>query len=261
VRVVSWQDLISGKAQFPESVNISIGVFDGLHLGHRKLLGEIVDGRGFPLVLTFREHPLEVLSKGGFPGQILTPRQKMERMEALGVSGVVVIDFSRQLGRLSGKAFISLLRDNIDIGKIVAGHDFRFGKGREADADSLRREFRGTKTAVWIMDPVLLDGTPVSSSRIRNAILEGSFPEVREMLGAGHALDLRDISMAQESLPGSLRATARRSDIRQCLPKPGRYPVSSEAETAAARGLLTVGNDSVELELSGGGTIEMAVFL
>jgi riboflavin kinase/FMN adenylyltransferase len=254
MKIVSWDDLLTGKGGFDGPVSLTIGVFDGVHLGHRKLLSEITKGKAFPLVVTFRQSPAVTLARDAFPGLILSFRQKLARLKRLGVAGVVAIDFSEQLSRLSGKAFIRLLRENLTIEKIAVGYDFRFGKDRDTDSRSLR-EMVGTRIEVAAMEPVLYRGLAVSSSRIRTAIREAAFHDVHDMLVEPYSLDLLEVP-TEESLSGNRRTlTMRRSEIRQCLPKPGSYPVSLEAETAAFDGLLTVREDSVELELTGGGKI------
>jgi riboflavin kinase/FMN adenylyltransferase len=259
--VVTWSDFLSGKRPRTEAVNLTVGVFDGVHLGHRRLLSEVTGRRGLSLVVTFVENPAYLLSRDGFQGSILTFRQKMERFEALSVDFVVAIDFSEQLSRLSGKAFIGLLRENLTIKKIAVGFNFRFGRGRDTDADALRKMFRGSESEVSVAEPVLYDGSAVSSSRIRACIGEGAFRDAREMLGTGHCLDLRDVPAASDTLGDNRIKSIRKSDIRQCLPAAGSYPVSCEAETAVVSGLLTIHEDFVKLELESGGKITSARFL
>jgi riboflavin kinase/FMN adenylyltransferase len=262
VTVVSWERLLAGDSGLRGPVNLTIGVFDGVHLGHRRLLSAITTGGSTPLVVTFIRSPTLVLDRHASMKPILTFPQKLERIEAQGAAWVVVIDFSEQLSRLSGKAFIGLLRENLTIEKIAIGYNFRFGKDRNADARTLREMFRYTKTEVHVAEPVLYGGSAVSSSRIRSSISGGFLREAGEMLSARHCIDLREVPMTGKSLPGALRITTmQRADIKQCLPKPGSYPVSCEAEAAAIPGRLTIRKDTVELELSGGGKIARAEFL
>jgi FAD synthase len=210
--------------------------------------------------VTFRESPASVLMKEAFPGSILSPRQKMERLESLGIAVMVVIDFSDHLSKLSGKAFIGLLRENLAVAKIVAGYNFRLGKERDTGARDLRRMFRGGETRVEEIGPVHYRGEVVSSSRIRGLIREGSFSDAFAMLTTWFSLDLRDFS-AEPSLQGGMsRLRINRKDIRQCLPKPGRYPVSCRTENGSVPGSLTVMEDSVDLEWAGRKRIGEAEF-
>jgi riboflavin kinase / FMN adenylyltransferase len=259
VTTVEWDDLVAGRSGLEGPAALTIGVFDGVHLGHRRLMDAITREPGMlPVVLTFRTSPALVMGTPGFPGLILSFRQKLTRLEGLGVGAVILIDFSDELSRLSGRAFIDRLRDGLSVGKFAVGHDFRFGKARETDAGALREIVRGTGTTVEVTEPVLHGGKIVSSSRIRQSIQAASFTEVREMLAADFALDLRGVPQSHEK---SRIRRMRRENIRQCLPRPGSYPVSCEAGAAAHGGLLTVSDDAVELELSAEGEIEQVRFV
>ena len=246
--VVPWQDFVAGKSGIRGPVNLTVGVFDGVHLGHRRLIRALTEGPARSLVVTFRQNPEVVLGGGDAPAPILTLAQKLERLESLGVDWVVAIDFSEQFSRLSGKAFVGLLKENLSIGKIAVGYDSRFGRDRDTDARTLRT-LAGTNTSVEVVEPVYDGEEVISSSRIRTSIRDAGFGDAGRMLGAPHSLDLTDVPQTEESPAQSARVIRMRTqDIRQCLPKPGSYPVSSEAETAAA-GLLLVGDEHVELEL------------
>ncbi len=261
MKVIPWDAFGSAANPLTEPVNLTIGVFDGVHLGHRKLLSEVTGRGGFALVVTFMENPAFTLYSDGFPGSILTFGQKLSRLETLGVDGVLAIDFSRQLSRLSGKVFIGLLREKLLIRKIAVGYNFRFGRDREADAGVLREIFRDSGSEVSVTEPISYMGSAVSSSRIRACIREGALAEAREMLSAGHCIDLRGVETTDTKTVQNRIMRIRRSDIRQCIPETGSYPVSCEAETAAVRGLLTVRRDVVELELESGGKITDATFI
>ena len=108
-----WQDLLAHAPPFDRPVRLTVGVFDGLHIGHRRLMEGITraDAQGtaatgidvLPLVITFRRTPAIVLSPRTFPGFILSHEQKLSRLAELGVGAVVVIDFSDEMGNLSGR--------------------------------------------------------------------------------------------------------------------------------------------------------------
>ncbi len=259
--VVTWKDFLSGKSDVPKAVNLTIGVFDGLHLGHRKLLSEVTSGAESSLVVTFSENPAIILARESFPGSILTFRQKLEKFELLSVDSVLAIDFSEQLSRLSGKAFIELLRENLTIKKIAVGFNFRFGRDKDADVNALRKMFRRSESEVSVTEPVPYRGSAISSSRIRNCIREGALREAGEMLGANHSLDLREVKWTRNPKGDNRIVSIRKIDIRQCLPVTGSYPVSCEAEAAAVSGLLTIRSDTVELELETDGKITTAEFI
>jgi riboflavin kinase/FMN adenylyltransferase len=243
VRVVPWAELLAGRQRINDRVRLSVGVFDGLHVGHRALLEEIVraPGPGVALVVTFPRNPLQVLAPARFPGLILSYQQKLSRLSELGVDLVVVIDFSDEMSNLSGKAFISLLRENLDIEKIVVGENFRFGRSREAGAGDLKEMLFDTGIEVQVSQPVLRDNAVVSSSRIRKSIQEADFAEARAMLLADYSLDLRGAAGRRW---GAGTTLFERSEIEQVLPAPGRYKVQCDHDGRLCNAELEILEDA-----------------
>jgi riboflavin kinase/FMN adenylyltransferase len=246
VRIVPWADLLEGRQAVQDPVRITIGVFDGLHIGHRELMNAIVrgPGRGAALVVTFQKNPVQILAPSRFPGLILSYRQKLARMSELGVGVAVAVDFSDEMSNLSGKAFVGLLRDNLDIEKIVVGENFRFGRSREAGCRDLKEMLVGSGIEVQVSQPVLRGDTIVSSSRIRKIIQEADFAEARAMLLADYTLDLRDLNGRNE---GTGMRRFRRADLEQVLPRPGRYAVSCDCDGRMCAAELEVLEDSIRL--------------
>ena len=246
MRVMPWKELLAGRQTFAEPVRLSIGVFDGLHVGHRRVMDAIKEGRtgALSLVVTFPRSPAQVLDPRRFPGLILSYRQKLARLAELGIGAVVEIDFSGEMSNLSGKAFIGLLKDHLTIEKIVVGFNFRFGRAREAGSGDLREMLADTGIEMRVTDPVLRGDTIVSSSRIRKTIQEGEFAEAREMLLADYSLDMRGVDGRSEG-PGV--RSFERSAFEQVLPGPGRYEVSCDCGGKARPAELTIGGDHLTL--------------
>ncbi len=245
MKVIPWAELRQARESLGAPVRLTIGVFDGVHLGHRRLLDGIVSGDSnrVPLVVTFRQSPQQLLAPGSFPGLITTYGQKLERLASLGVQAVVAIDFSNELSKLSGKAFLGALRENLSIEKIVVGYNFRYGKGRSAGTDDLRGTFAGTTTEVDVAEPVLWGDSAVSSSRIRKTILEAEFAAARQMLAAPFSVDLRGIPLERLG-PGCFRVQRRL--LSQLVPPLGTYPVSCEGDRRP--GSLTVAADHLTMD-------------
>jgi riboflavin kinase/FMN adenylyltransferase len=247
-----WQDILAHAPPFDRPVRLTIGVFDGLHIGHRRLIEGIVKGDepggkgpgtdALSLVITFRRSPALVLAPQSFPGFILSHEQKLSRLAELGVGAVVVIDFSDEMGNLSGRAFIELLRRNLTIQKIVVGYNFRFGKSRDTGNDELKEILAGTGIELQVTEPVMRGDSIVSSSRIRSSIQDGDFAEAHAMLLAAYALDLRGVPV-RPSGPG--RLLIRRRDLPQCLPRAGEYRVVCAGSSGEKRGTLRVAAESV----------------
>ena len=257
--IFGWDDLLEGRAKPDQPVRLTIGVFDGVHVGHRRLLEEITRGAAdsLPLVITFARSPVVVHSPDVFPGPILSYSQKIERIGSMGVGMAVVIDFSEEMSNLSGEAFVRLLTQKLTIQRIVVGQNFRFGKKRISGTDDLKEMLSGTGIKLLVTEPVLRAGRLVSSSRIRAAVRGGELGEAREMLGASHAIDLRDI-VKDASNGAELRISRR--DIAQVLPPVGEYPVRSESPAGGMPGTCRIDNDWLTLAAGNCGGAALMVF-
>jgi riboflavin kinase/FMN adenylyltransferase len=257
--IFNWDDLLRGRVAPGRPVRLTVGVFDGVHVGHRRLLEEITGATAgeLPLVITFSRSPVVVHSPDSFPGSVLSYAQKMERIDAFGVGTAVVIDFSEEMSNLSGEAFVRLLTHNLTIQRIVVGQNFRFGKKRISGTDDLKEMLSGTGIELLITEPVLRGGSLVSSSRIRTAVREGRFAEAREMLDADYAIDLRGVT--RRSSNGSVLRVSRR-DIGQVLPPAGEYPVRSESPAGMMRGTCRIDNEWLTLAADNCGSAAAVIF-
>ena len=173
----TWGDLTSGRGAIRGPVALTIGTFDGVHRGHCA-------------VLTFRQHPRAVLTRE-HPGALTTLRQRWERFAALGMTHLVLIDFSAQFSRLSGREFVAALRRSMSLHTLVVGVDFRCGRGRDTDVAELQRLLAPAGVRVVAVPPLMMGGHAVSSTRIRAAVRAGDFAATQEMMGLPFEVDLR----------------------------------------------------------------------
>jgi riboflavin kinase / FMN adenylyltransferase len=192
MRVISWDEYIS-PISGPQSpitpLAVTIGVFDGVHKGHRSLIQRICAGPYIPTVVTFKQNPLHTLKPDTFAGDIINLEQKLSFLEALGVQLTVLIDFSPKFSKINGRDFIDLLlgckRDaNGQAVKLIAlGRNFRCGYQLDTGAEEIQSLAEAQGVEVWIAPPVLDGGQPVSSSRIRQALADGRRAEAERLLG------------------------------------------------------------------------------
>jgi len=171
----------------------AIGNFDGVHLGHRAILKAAIDharaAGGTAFALTFDPLPAKVLAPARAPRLILTPDDKLEMLRLSGTDGVIVLDFTRELSRLSPRDFVrDYLRAKIGVREVVVGHSVSFGHNRAGNAAmmvELGREF-GFDTDV--VGPVKIGGIKVSSTRVRELIGAGDLRGAARLLGRYHFL-------------------------------------------------------------------------
>ncbi len=176
----------------PRPAAVAVGNFDGLHLGHRKILSRLcrlARGRGLrSLVLTFEPHPERALGRRSVR-MIDTPGQRLARLRGTCVDAVVVIPFDRAFAALGSPAFVEdILRDQLGAREVVVGRGFRFGKDRRGDVGLLRRLGRSAGFALHAVPPVVLGGRTVSSTVVRSLLACGRVDEAARMLGRSYEI-------------------------------------------------------------------------
>jgi len=193
MRVISWEEYVHCSQSPVPALAVTIGVFDGVHLGHQSLIRRICQPPSdsplptphspLPTVVTFRENPIKSLNPAGFTGDIYNLDQKLGLLEALGVKLTVLIDFSEEFGKINGRDFIDQLLKSQSVTMLALGENFRCGQGRNIGIEEIR-DFAGARgVETWIAPPVMEGGQPVSSNRIRQALADGRFEEAQRMLG------------------------------------------------------------------------------
>ncbi|GBC98432.1 Riboflavin biosynthesis protein RibF [bacterium HR17] len=171
---------------------ISIGVFDGVHRGHRELvrvLREATERRRWrALVLTFANHPQEVLNPPP-PPLLTTIEERLELLRETGADEVLVLPFTRDLSQFSAERFCrEVLVDALGCRLLVVGHDFALGRQREGTVPRLQELGLMLGFEVTVAPTVLEGGEPVSSSRIRQSLLVGAVAAANALLGAPYRL-------------------------------------------------------------------------
>jgi riboflavin kinase/FMN adenylyltransferase len=177
----------------------TMGNFDGVHRGHQTLVRNTVEEArrmGYPpTVLTFEPHPLKVLAPERAPLLILSHEDKMSLLQSLGVELVIAQRFDRHFASIAADAFVRrVLVDRLKVKKLWVGRDLRFGQGRTGGTDSLLRWATGAGFEVGVVDPILLDGVRISSSRVRQLLEAGEVDKVRPLLGRYHFVSGRVVT-------------------------------------------------------------------
>ena len=172
----------------------TIGNFDGVHLGHRRILETVVARAravGRPsFAITFEPHPMAVLRPDHAPRRIQTLRQKEEAIEAIGIDALLVVPFTRDLSLTEPEDFVrTLLRDRLGASEVLVGAHFAFGRGKRGDLALLGRLGTECGFTASAVDEVVVGGAPVSSTRIRRALERGAIGEANAMLGREYELD------------------------------------------------------------------------
>ena len=172
-------------------VCLAIGFFDGVHLGHQQVIRQtLLDAQrheGLALVLTFDRHPNTVVAPQRVPPLIYSLSQKLRAIEVLGADTVLVFHFDEAFSRQTGEAFINgLAQDLGEIKSLCVGADFVFGYKRSGNVELLKKMGAARRFDVHALAAVSLDGKPVSSTRIREAIKSGDLDGAGQMLGRAY---------------------------------------------------------------------------
>lgn len=175
------------------NVVLTIGSFDGIHRGHQTILRQVVQRAkslgGIAAVLTMQPHPREFFSPQHAPNLITSHEKKIEIFEALGVDAVFVLPFDAETAAMAPDRFVAhILVEQCRAREIIVGHDFRFGKGAQGDYDFLQRVALEHGFTVSQMPPLLIGGERVSSTVIRERILQGDLDEAERFLGRRYSL-------------------------------------------------------------------------
>jgi riboflavin kinase/FMN adenylyltransferase len=224
---------------------ITLGNFDGVHLGHQKIFERVKEEasriRGEPIVITFEPHPLKVLSSKHYPA-LLTPfREKMMLIEESGIETVLCIEFSLAFSRITPFSFIkNILVEKVKARKVIVGYNYHFGKQKRGDVQILKNAGKLLKFEVEVIGPLEIGHTIVSSSKIRELIKRGKVEEAAKLLG-------RHYLIIGKVVTGSKRGhtlgfpTANLEISEGLCPKTGVYAVEVIWSHQVFRGLANIG--------------------
>ena len=185
MRIESFSELNSIKGV----VNIAIGIFDGIHRGHLKVISKACSKPEVSVVLTFEPHPMSIISPEKAPPIISSIDCREVLLNELGVNKFMVLPFDKLRASQEPEEFVEELVSNCDLGSISVGDDFRFGKGRKGCVKLLKKFSKKYQFEVFEIERVKdKNGLVISSSRVREKLLEGNFHAVSDLLGREFAL-------------------------------------------------------------------------
>jgi riboflavin kinase/FMN adenylyltransferase len=229
MHILDWQDLLNGPPLHRPAA-MTIGVFDGVHRGHQTLIAKITRQGLAPTVVTFRRNPRLLFAPERYDGDILSLAQKLAAFEQLGVARTILIDFSLDFSRLSGRDFIALLRERGNMAYLAVGAEFRCGYQLDTNAAAIKRMNDERDIQTELIAPVLEGSEPISSSRIRAWIRAGDFAAAKVALGRPFAMDID---------------SAGRDELR-VVPPDGTYQVAARGEKGGEKMEIRVYNGMIE---------------
>ena len=233
--------------QKPSKVVVSMGTFDGVHLGHQQLLQQLLKNSqevgSEAVVVTFWPHPRIVLAHTHpAPTRLLTTfDEKAASMAQLGIEHLLKLQFTKTFSQLSAQTFIQqVLVAQVGMTHLVVGHDHRFGKDRVGNIALLQEAGRHYDFTVEEVSPILIDGVTISSTKIRQLLLAGNVEKAQAYLGRPyeiHCAPLQQDPGSDQHTPNTLIAA---TNPHKLIPLDGDYIVQAVCQDTATEGYLHI---------------------
>ena len=226
---------------------LTLGTFDGVHIGHRKILEKIThnteNGQEESLVLTFFPHPKMVLQDQTEVKLLNTISEKIDLLEKIGIQNLVIHPFDEKFSRLTAQEFVkTVLVDQFHIKKIIIGHDHRFGRNRTANIDDLIAFGKQYDFEVEQISVQEIKDVSISSTKIRNALMEGNMDLANEYLGYEYFLTGTVFKGKQLGRTiGFPTANLMVDKDYKLIPRNGVYVVKSILNQQTVFGMMNIG--------------------
>src|SRR6202158_2641073 len=233
------------NAEIARPTVLTLGVFDGLHLGHQLIMQTVVDARlatrDVPTVITFEPHPRAVLHPESAPPLLQTFDQKIEALGVLGIEQTIVIHFDKSFAQIRAQDFLrDAVVDRLHAKEVYLGRGFAFGHEREGNIDLLRSVSQSLGFFADEVPEVRLRGRRVSSSRIRELLQQGRVNLARRMLGRPYGVEGRVVRGAERGATLGF-PTANLHPQNRVIPRNGVYVTASLIEGQWRRSVTNIG--------------------
>ncbi|HZH34590.1 MAG TPA: bifunctional riboflavin kinase/FAD synthetase [Pyrinomonadaceae bacterium] len=233
------------NARILRPIVLTLGVFDGLHLGHQKIMATVVERaravNAVPTAITFDPHPRAVLQPENAPPLLQTLDQRLNALEVLGIEQTIIIRFNRDFASNSAEEFLrDIVFERLQAREIYLGKGFAFGRNRSGNIDLLRKLSAELGFFADEVDEVTLRGNRISSSRIRQLLSEGKVNLARAMLGRPYGVEGRVVRGNQRGRTIGF-PTANLQTVNRVVPRSGVYVTATLIENAWRRSITNVG--------------------
>ena len=251
---------IQTPAQNIHASCLTIGNFDGVHVGHQQLITKVKKRSGLmsltSIAITFDPHPMRILTSKKTPPFITLTPQKLQLIDSMGIDYTLCMPFTRKLASLEPEEFVcQYLVEMLKLKELIIGYDYAFGKGRKGNFNLLKVLGRKYDFRVDQFPPVMVDGAIVSSTRIRDLVEEGRVWDVRPLLGRFYRVEGTVISGKKRGAAQLGFPTANILLKDELFPRTGVYAVWMETVDTIKPAVAnigynpTFGNDYLSVEI------------
>ena len=224
---------------------IALGMFDGVHLGHRALINRLLEEakrlNAVPCVFTFSNHPLEVL--GDSVRLLSSTRERNQMLRSLGTQDVESVPFTREMAALSTEEFIDLIAERWEISGLVVGYNYTCGDRGAGTPETLKEIGVRRGFSVSVVDPVLYDGAPVSSTRIREAVERGDVTLAEKLLSRRYSLSGKVVVNKRIGRRIGFPTANIEVDPKRVIPADGVYASVAFVGGSAYRAVTNIGTN------------------
>ncbi len=260
MKVFFWDDILNSNIEdspcfkyFTGSA-ITIGGFDGPHIGHKvlcdRVLGYAKKNNKQSGVITFAHSPRMAKERNSYAGDISTLRLKLKTFEKWGFDFVVVIDFSANFSKIRGAIFLKIIADHCCMQFLTVGEGFRCGYKGETDTAQIET-FAQENNIVFLIAPLIHEAShTISSSVVRQFIVSGKLSKAENLLSTPYTLDLQDVPYEAEKATDGYCIQIKRQDIRQVLPPVGEYTVDVFIKDTSEQFSSSLRLDNINLRLN-----------
>lgn len=233
------------EIKLSKSTIATIGTFDGIHIGHQKILNSLArfakENSLKSVVITFDPHPRKIINKKNSIELINTIEEKKEKLKTLGIDYLIVQKFDEKFSETEANKFVEILKNNINIEKLIVGYDHRFGKNRNADINDLKKYGKELNFEVIEIDALEIEEVNISSTKIRLAIKDGNIRLANSYLGYNFFLSGEVVKGHSRGKELGFPTANLKIDEDKIIPKNGVYLVKSKIDHQDIYGMMNIG--------------------
>ena len=233
------------EIKLSKSTIATIGTFDGIHIGHQKILNSLVrfgkENSLKSVVITFDPHPRKIINKINSIELINTIEEKKEKLKTLGIDYLIIQKFDEKFSETEANKFVEILKNNINIEKLIVGYDHRFGKNRNADINDLKKYGKELNFEVIEIDALEIEEVNISSTKIRLAIKDGNIRLANSYLGYNFFLSGKVVKGHSRGKELGFPTANLRIEENKIIPKNGVYLVKSKIDNQNIYGMMNIG--------------------
>jgi len=233
------------EIKLSKSTIATIGTFDGIHIGHQKILNSLLrfakENSLQSVVITFDPHPRKIINKINSIELINTIEEKKEKLKTLGIDYLIIQKFDEKFSETEANKFVEILKNNINIEKLIVGYDHRFGKNRNADINDLKKYGKELNFEVIEIDALEIQEVNISSTKIRLAIKDGNIRLANSYLGYNFFLSGEVVKGHSRGKKLGFPTANLKIDEDKIIPKNGVYLVKSIIDHKNIYGMMNIG--------------------